>query len=188
MSKIVYKMFKVSKRQKGKIFPLYVYSNEPTEIGVWLDAKEGPKLENGKVKSKLGPLAFRPGWHMSDLPYATHIGVKGKSGKIEYMNDNVVWCACEYSDNINYQEEANKAGISDNGKFIERDAYLKKIPTDGYYRYRTNPNMFRDWIIAGKIKVIKILSDEEVNEILKENKITPMPRKNGPINLSDFGF
>jgi hypothetical protein len=51
MSKIVYKMFRVNKRNKGKIFPLYVLTDIPVEIGVWLDAKEGPKLENGKVKS-----------------------------------------------------------------------------------------------------------------------------------------
>jgi hypothetical protein len=181
-------MFRVNKRNKGKIFPLYVLTDIPVEIGVWLDAKEGPKLENGKVKSKLGPLAFRPGWHLSDLPYATHIGIKGKSGKIEFMNDNFVWCACEYSDNINYQEEANENGLNKDGKIIEKNAYLKKVPKNGFYRYRTNPNMFRDWIIAGKIKVIKVLSDEEVNSILKENDINPMPRKNGPIDLKNFGF
>ena len=52
---IAYKLL----REKGdKLFPLYVLSNEEVPVGVWLDAKEGEKLQNGKVKSKLGPLQF----------------------------------------------------------------------------------------------------------------------------------
>ena len=33
-----------------------------------------------KVKSRLGLLAFRPSYHLSDIPLAVHIGVKGESG------------------------------------------------------------------------------------------------------------
>ena len=46
--------------------------------------KQHPIQKTGrkKVKSKLGPLAYRPGWHSGDVPYASHIGVKDADGKI----------------------------------------------------------------------------------------------------------
>ena len=94
---IGYKLFKVKKKYPGQLFPLYVLTEEPVPIGVWLDAKEGPRTVTGKVKSKLGELAFRPGWHLSDIPLAIHIGIK-EDGVIKYMHDDEVWCECEFSD------------------------------------------------------------------------------------------
>jgi len=53
-----------------------------TEVGVWLDAEEGVKAENSKPgKPKVqsgdkgaqggsGTLAYRPGWHLGEIPYA----------------------------------------------------------------------------------------------------------------------
>ena len=72
---IGYKLFKVKASRPGEIFPLYVNADKSAPIGVWIDAECGERKENGKVKSKLGDLAFRPGWHLSDYPLATHIGV-----------------------------------------------------------------------------------------------------------------
>ena len=185
---IGYKLFRVSKKNKGKIFPLFVNANEETPIGVWIDAECGEMTNKGKVKSKLGELCFRPGWHLSDIPYATHIGRKGDSGEVEYINENYVWCECEYSNKINYQMQANENGRNKKGIVIPRMAYLKEIPVDGYYRYKTNPNMYGDWIIAGSIKVIKIMTDDEVNKILIDKGIKPMPRYGGEIDLESFGL
>lgn len=187
MSK-AYKLFRVSPKDKGKLYPLFVNSSKETPIRVWITAECGEQNDKGKVKSKLGALCFRPGWHLSDIPYAPHIGRKGESGNIEFINENYVWCECEYSTNINYQDMANKNGINKKGILIPKMAYLKEIPFDGYYRYKTNPNMYEDWIIAGAIKINKVLTDEEVNRILIKNGIKPMPRYGGNINLDKFGF
>ena len=44
---IAYKLL----RMKGdKLYPLFVLSDQEIPIGVWLDAKEGERLTNGKVK------------------------------------------------------------------------------------------------------------------------------------------
>lgn len=185
--RIAYKLFRVSKTNKGKLYPLFVNSNIDIPLGVWVQAEEGEQLENGKVKSKLGPLCFRPGWHLSDIPLAIHIGMKDESGKIAYMKPNYVWCECEYKDDINYQEEANKNGII-NEKFTPKFAYLKKIPKNGYYRYKTSQNMLGEWIISGEIKINKVLSDLEVAQILIQNNYPVMPRKGGEINLAMYGF
>lgn len=186
-----YKMFKVNKKEKGKLFPLFVDSASSTPMGVWVEAKEGERIETSsgvvKVKSKLGPLCFRPGWHLSDIPLAIHIGIKDSSGKIVAMNSKHVWCECEYDDTINYQQEANLNGTK-NGKIVPKFAYLRKVPKNGYYRYKTNPNMLGEWIIAGNIKILKVLSDKEVADILTKNGYEVMPRDGGEINLLDYGF
>ena len=55
-----YKLFRIRKNSPGVLFPLYVLADEPLEMNEWLIAKEGIRLPNNKVHSKLGPLAFRP--------------------------------------------------------------------------------------------------------------------------------
>lgn len=185
--KTAYKLFRVNKRNKGKLYPLFVNSSINTPLGVWLEATTGELLNNGKVKSKLGPLCFRPGWHLSEIPLAIHIGIKNEKGEIAYMNPQYVWCECEYNDKINYQEEANKNGFL-NGKLNPKLAYLKHIPKKGFYKYKTSPNMLGEWIIAGEIKINKVLSDEEVSKILTLKNYPIIPRKGGEINLTEYGF
>lgn len=180
-------MFRVNKRHPGKIFPLFVDFQEPTPIGIWVDAKEGEKNSDGKVKSRLGPLCFRPGWHLSDIPLAIHIGVKDDSGNIVAMNSEHVWCECEYSDSIDYQPKANENGMR-KGKLVSKFAYLTEIPVNGYYRYKTNPNMLGEWIIAGGIKIDRILTDAEVDKLIIAAGHKPMPRDGGPIDLQKYGF
>ena len=157
---IAYKLFR-KKKNDDNIYPLYVLANEPTPMNKWLEAKSGERTPKGKVKSRLGELAYRPGWHCSERPIATHIGEKEnpKDKLPSYRAKDQVWCLVEVEDKIDYQPLADKAGIS------VRDKCLKYIPKHGYYKYKTNPNMFGTWIIAGNIKVIKVLDDEEVSEI-----------------------
>ncbi len=184
---IGYKMFRVSKRHPGKIYPMFVLADQETKMGEWITARAGERLPDGKVKSRLGPLSFRPGWHLSDLPIATHIGVK-EDGRIRYQKPDTVWCECEYSDRIRYQEEADERGRNADGILVSRNAYLTHVPVGGFYRYKTNPQMYGDWVIAGCIRVNRILSDEEVDRILSVNGVTPMPRYGGPIDLAARGF
>ena len=53
MIMIGYKLFRVKKNRPGELFPLYVLSDDPVQIGVWTDAVEGPRTETGKVKSRI---------------------------------------------------------------------------------------------------------------------------------------
>ena len=48
--------------------------------------------------------------------------------------------------------------------------------------------MYGDWIIAGSMKLIRILSDAEVAEILINNGLEPMPRYGGELNLEKYGL
>ena len=174
---LAYKQFRQDK--SGQLHPLFVFAEETIPIGEWITAKEGPKLENGKVKSKLGPLAYRPGWHLSEAPYAPHIGIK-ENGKVKYMRPDTVWALCAVNDTINYTKKARKNGTTKNGKVDMRKACLSTLPYDGFYWYTTNPNAFGSWLITDKIMVIKVLSDEEVAQICKTQfGIEAQPRKEG---------
>lgn len=186
-SNIGYKLFRVKAGRPGEIFPLYVNADKPTPFNEWIPAEYGELKENGKVKSKLGDLAFRPGWHItSDCPFVNHIYSKGSNGE-RFMKNNLIWCEVEYSDTINYQNAANKNGINKSGKFIPKNACLKDIPINGYYRYKTNPNMYGEWIIAGAIKVTRILSDKEVSEMCRGYNLKPLKRKE-VFDFEKYGF
>lgn len=164
---ICYKLFR---KKNGKLYPLYVNASMPTPVGEWVQAEAG-ELVDGKVKSRLGRLAYRPGWHCSAHPIATHIGSKrNKTDKLpSYRPAEQVWAEVEVAGK-SLQAEADAAGK------CARDKCLKRIPIGGYYEYKTNPQMFGTWIIAGAIKVNRVLSDAEVHEINKAVGCDDLPR------------
>lgn len=165
-----YKMFRAKDK---KLFPMYVLANKETPIGEWVEAEEGCRGDGklfDKVKSKLGWLAYRPGWHIALIPNAPWIGKKNKNGELLLRND-CVWCEVEYCTDKNYQPEARENGWR-LGRWAAKRAYLKHIPWNGYYSYRTNTNG-DEWIIAGNMRVIRILSNEERIAICKANGVIP---------------
>lgn len=78
-----YKLFRIDPKRPGELFPLFVNANKPVKLGVWYEAEEGKMTTTkaGKVgvKSTIGQLAYRPGWHAGDYPMATHIGGSRKT-------------------------------------------------------------------------------------------------------------
>lgn len=198
-----YKVFKV---KNGKLYPPMVANsgNEPTPIGVWLEAEEGEfaglsKTGRPQVKSKgSGKLAYRPGWHLGDVPRAKQFDRTNKeTGEPEFPKD-FVWAECDYVMDIDYQDEADEMGYmrtKSDGSFYRGKKYqhslagLKKLPKDGYYRYRTNPNPDTvPWVITGAMRVNKLLDDYEVNEILKSKGIEPIHRQGGDKTLKELGL
>lgn len=175
MSLFLYKQFNF---KDGILHPLFVDREQEVPVGVWLTAQVARRNAMGKVLSKLGPLAFRPGWHLCEVPYAPHIGIK-EDGKIKYMHDNTVWCLVEVYDEVDYTIDAHARGVR-NGKFIARDACLDTLPVNGYYWYNTNPTAFGNWAIAHRIRVIRILDDDEVEDICwKQFGIHSQPHRPG---------
>lgn len=103
------------------------------------------------------------------------------------MNPEYVWCEVSYKDEVDYQPLANERGMI-NGKFVPKKAYLDYVPVNGCYKYKTSPNQLGEWIMAGEIFIHKVMTDEEVRSVLIENGYVPMPRKDGDIDLSEYGF
>ena len=193
-----YKMFRVNKSKPGKLFPLFVNANDEVLMNTWLDAEVGELTKDGKVKSKIGNLAYRPGWHMGDLPIATHIGDKYNFEKGEVdkslkkptaRSANHVWAEVEVAADVDWQKEANsRAKKTKDGRIIPRTAHITdRLPEDGYYRYKTNPNMTGEWLIGGSIKVTKVLTDQEVIDINNAAGVADLPRVK-ELDLKSIGF
>jgi hypothetical protein len=184
-----YKLFRVHKDHPGKLFPLFVDANTPVEMNKWVDAKEGD-MKDGKVKSKIGSLAYRPGWHAGDLPMATHIGEKSDPSVTapDRRPANHAWAEVEMPNDVDWQAEATKRGTNAQGKVIPVKAHITdQIPKGGHYRYKTNPNMTGNWLIGGSMKVNKVLSDAEVERINKKAGMADLPRTE-PFAKKTFGF
>jgi hypothetical protein len=184
-----YKLFRVHPDHPGKLFPLFVDANTPVEMNKWVDAKEG-EMKDGKVKSKIGALAYRPGWHAGDLPIATHIGEKSdpKLTAPDRRPANHAWAEVEMPNDVDWQAEANRRGTNAQGKLVPVKAHITdQIPKGGHYRYKTNPNMTGNWLIGGSMKVNKVLTDKEVERINRNAGTSDLPR-NEPFNKKDFGF
>jgi hypothetical protein len=184
-----YKLFRVDPKQPGKLFPLFVDANTPVQMGEWVDAIEG-SMANGKVKSKIGPLAYRPGWHAGDLPIATHIGEKSDPSLTapDTRPANHAWAEVEMPNDVDWQSVANERGMNAQGKLIPVKAHITdQIPKGGHYRYKTNSNMTGNWLIGGSMKVNRVLSDAEVAKINKAAGLADLPRAQ-PFKKKAFGF
>ena len=184
-----YKLFRVHPDHPGKLFPLFVDANTPVEMNKWTDAKEG-EMKGNKVKSKIGDLAYRPGWHAGDLPIANHLGEKSdpKLTAPDRRPANHAWAEVEMPDDVDWQSEATKRGTNAQGKVVPVKAHITdQIPKGGHYRYKTNPNMTGNWLIGGSMKVNKVLSDAEVSRINKSAGMSDLPRAQ-PFKKKEVGF
>lgn len=203
---IAYKVFRV---KDGKLYPPMVANpnKSDTPIGVWLEAAEGEfagisKTGRPQVRQAKGggTLAFRPGWHLGDLPRAEQFDRINKvTGEPEFPKD-FIWAKCQYVMKTNYQPQSDEQGymrtsIDKDGNVITRrsDKYqhslagLPYIPKDGYYRYRTNPNPKTiPWVITGAMKVLDLLGDDEVNRILMKNGVDPVHRQGGDMTVDEI--
>ncbi len=182
-----YKLFKTDPKKPGELFPLFVDANTPVSQGVWSKAKAGELGDAGKVKSKIGPLAYRPGWHAGDLPVATHIGgkVDPTTGKRvadrkfapNIREDNQVWAEVEMPADVDWQAVADaRAKITKKGTPDPKTAHITdQIPSGGHYRYKTNSNMTGNWLISGEMKVNRVLDRSEVNAINEAAGVKDLP-------------
>lgn len=196
-----YKVFVV---KNGKLYPPMVANPDAadTPVGVWLNADIGAQAPDSKTgrkqvkaggkgtQGRSGSLAFRPGWHLGETPLATQFDrTNPETGKRELFPENFVWAECEIAADKNYQEEAMSYGYTKSGKFQHSLAGLPKLPVDGYYKYRTNPNPDTvPWLITGAMKVTRLLDDAEVNRILESKGLPPKNRVGGNKTLADLGL
>lgn len=187
------KAYKVFVLIDGELYPPMVANpgGSSTPVGVWLDASEGemaPPSKTGRLQvwsggkgtsTKRGCLAYRPGWHLSDAPYAPQFArLNPETGRRELFPRDFVWAEAEYAMDHDYQAEAMSLGFTQNGKFRHAYAGLPYVPEDGFYRYRTNPNpKTTEWIITGAMRINRVLSDAEVNRICLEHGVEPMAKQ-----------
>ena len=189
--------YKVFVLKDGKLYPPMVANpnGEATPVGVWLDADAAPVIgvtKTGRQQVKAGgkgtqggsgKLAYRPGWHLGEIPYALQFNrMNPETGQRELFPANFVWAEVEYANDVDYQEEAMSYGMKASGKFQHSLAGLPRLPKNGSYRYRTNPDPNTDpWVITGAMKVNRILKPSEVDAMIEAAGREPQQRQAGSI-------
>lgn len=181
-TRTVYKLFDMD--NDNDPHPLYVGADHKLPVGQWLKATAGQRRLDGKgVKSKLGALAYRPGWHAGESPVATPIGDK-LNGVVTYRKHNQRWGEVEIPDDVDWQTEANSRGrIMKNGKREAASSHITdQVPYRGHYQYNTNSNAEGKWIISGHMKINRFLEDHEVEAINKNqgHGLSDLPRNPNP--------
>lgn len=189
--------YKVFYLKDGKLYPPMVANPDgaDTPTGVWLDADAAPvsgQSKTGRPQGKAGgrgtqggsgQLSYRPGWHLGEIPYALQFNrLDSETGERELFPKDFIWAEVEYANDVNYQQEAMSYGYTENGNFRHSYAGLPRVPENGAYTYRTNPNPETDpWIITGAMKVNRLLTPTEVDEMVREAGREPQKRQKGAV-------
>lgn len=150
-TKIGYKLFEM--KNDGKLYPLFIGKTKETPMNEWIPAEN--------VKHHPG-FASRPGWHCSmTIPDAPHL--RGYDGtdlgpyKSRFKNGKRVWCEVLYNATVDYRDEVSK---------LPKKCFTDRLPENGWYLL--NEGNRSTWAITDMIKVIRILTEEERQEILKK--------------------
>lgn len=147
------KTYKLFRMREGRLYPLFVETGQEMEMGKLLEAGIGELVDPTHVKSKLGPLALRPGFHSTEVPFVDWIGKK--QGGMLVQRKDTVWCECEVDGQQEYPSERY-------GK--------RTLPEDWYY-FRTKPNQPFPWIISNRIKITRVLDHAEVEAVCRAHGV-----------------
>lgn len=180
-----------TEKYKGMLFPLFIknegdVSKSGIKLGKWYRCGQGAlqgafdkdhkpvKYTSGDLKgqqkvavnSKLGNLSYRPGWHIGSSPLTRHIGAgdKTKDNDYDLMHAQNVWAVLEFAGRpLTDADTAGKKTSNGIKDFRDDDSFK-----GSYYHFKTNSSADKDedWIIADAIKVVCVLNDEEVKQIV----------------------
>lgn len=151
-----YKLMKRYKSRPGLLFPLFVKAEEGSfRKGEWYAAE----IKSPRISSK--DLARRPGIHSVDLPIFAQ-------GKPSAKGQDRVWVEVEIPEiTPETQAESDSSERLPNG--MRTGITQRLIGTKEAYDYKTNPNAAgaNAWPIAGSMKIIRVLSDADVADVLR---------------------
>ena len=141
-----WKLFEMN--SEGKLFPLFIGKKEETPMNEWVMAE---------IIEHHPGFSHRPGWHLgSVLPSAPWLlGADGTYKSQRGKKFKRVWCEVLYVADVDYTEEVLK---------LPKKCFTDRLPDGGFYNFRESGN--RLWIIADRVKVTRILSEEERMAIL----------------------
>ena len=161
-------------------------------------------LPQGSNAKSVVALAYRPGWHGGDLPFFPQGGKRGnqevtESGKPNKRFDpskpktnyenvhrwNQVVYECEVAADKDYTTTSTIKSGANKGKLKYTD--MQDMPTDGYYKFATNPmtnsNDLGAWYISGSMKIVRPLTQKECDDILAKNGFKPQEWEGGTMSL-----
>ena len=143
-----YKLFEMD--TEGNLYPLFLDKNTVYPIGEWIKAEI-------HYSDKF---AARPGLHCGQLPAAPHLMSYGPNGEGYYKGRRKgwkrVWAEVECNVTIDYNDEVAQ---------LKKKCFTNRIPENGWYFFKEYGKI--TWIITDMIKIIRVLSEDERQTILK---------------------
>lgn len=140
-----YKLFEMD--TMGNLHPLFIDKKTVYPIGEWIKAGNFPTVG----------YARRPGLHTGQVPSAAWLmSADGTYKSQRGRHWKRVWCEVEYNATVDYTSVVEQ---------LPKKCFVDQVPENGFYKFReTGCN--RIWIITDKIKITRILSEEDRMEIL----------------------
>lgn len=134
---------------EGNLYPLFLDKNTVYPMNQWIDAE----IHYGKQ------FAPRPGIHCGIIPAAPWLMSVDALGNGYYKGRRKgwkrVWAYVEYNCTIDYNDEVSK---------LKKKCFEDRIPENGWYYFKEYGKA--TWIITDKIKILKVITEEERQEIL----------------------
>ena len=158
-----YKLMKVQSSRNGVVMPLFAKPDGQTQGFL---ANRWYKAEDQQPTIGAKPLARRPGIHAVNLPVFDQ-------GKANVKGSQRVWVEVEIPETTPETQAESDASLNSQGKLDGIQGRL--INPNESYDYKTNPSATNDaggWPVAGSMKVLRILADGEVSEILNANGLS----------------
>lgn len=145
-----YKLFERDKRN-GELYPLFIGKTKPFKMNEWIHAEFIPTKG----------FAQRGGIHLgANFPSAPHlISADGTYKSQRGKNFERVWVEVEYNANNNYNDYVAT---------LPKKCITDGIPENGFYNFKEANGSL--WIITSDIKIIKVLTENERQVILKEKR------------------
>ena len=129
-------------RKDGSLGPLFINQAQRLELHTTYYAEDKPT----------SGYAPRPGWHAGQLPAAPHLTEKGR-----------LWVECKIPD-FEYTKDQFPTLFTKAGD-------MHVIPAAGYYRFKRPAHQGGEWLISGWIIPIRILSADDILEVVDAAQI-----------------
>lgn len=146
-TKIGYKLFEMD--DKNRLFPLFIGKTKETPVNEWVMAE---------IIEHHPSFAHRPGWHLGAIipsaPWLMSADGTYKSQRGKRFRR--VWCEVEYVADIDYTEEVLN---------LPKKCFTDRLPDGGFYNFKESGN--RLWIIADRIRIARVITEDERMEILR---------------------
>lgn len=151
---------------EGNLYPLFLDKETVYPLETWIEAEV-------HYSTKFAP---RPGIHCGVIPSAPWLMAYGEDGNGYYKGRRKgwtrQWVAVEFNVSVDYNEEVAK---------LKKKCFEDRIPENGWYYFKEYGKA--TWIITDKIKIHKVLTEQEREIILKEagydEQVAFMPYKAG---------
>lgn len=142
-----YKLFEM--RDDGKLFPLFIGKTKETPMNEWVPAEI--------IMDHKG-FSHRPGWHLgATMPSAPWLmGADGTYKSQRGKRFKRVWCEVEYATDIDYTDVVAQ---------LPKKCFTDRLPDGGFYNFRESGD--RLWVIADRIKITRVLTEQERIEMLQ---------------------